>query len=167
MKTRDSRPRTPNRLCVQLECRTVGGSTLLTPSASRSLFCGFCFTGLSSGLPGINHRILIKVTAPGAPGICLRGKLRMQSAVCFPEPGGPSTWYGANGRFSGNQMLNTKAVNAAALEEGRGRPPMGWPAASLRRQSTRRSSDPAVALRREENTRSELWSVWGPRILIY
>jgi hypothetical protein len=75
---------------------------------------------------GIPHRILIKVNAPGAPGVCLQGKLRMRNALGFPEPGGPSTArYGANGSFSGNQLLNTKAVNAAALEQGRGRPPNG------------------------------------------
>jgi hypothetical protein len=113
VKARDSRSRTPNRLCVELECRTVGLSPSLTPSASRSLFCNFCFAGLSSGLPGINHRILTKVNAPG---VCFQGKLRMRNAVGFPEPGGPSSArYGANGSFFGNQL----------------------PATSLRRQSTR------------------------------
>jgi hypothetical protein len=54
----------------------------------------------------------------------LQGKLRMRNAVGFAEPGGPSTArYGANGSFSGNHLLNTKAVNPAALEEGPGRPP--------------------------------------------
>jgi hypothetical protein len=88
----------------------------------------------------------------------------MRNAVGFPEPGGPSTArYGAKGSFSGNQLLNTKAVNPAA-PEGRTTP---YPKRAGPQQvcDVNLHEEPqiaAVALRRAQITRSELSSVCGP-----
>ena len=86
-----------------------------TGTASATRAGSWAFAGSAVG----TDRAL---TAPGTPGVCLQGKLRIRNAVGFSEPGGPNTArYGANGSFSANQLLNRKAVNAAALEEGPGR----------------------------------------------
>ena len=151
MKARDSRPRTPNRLCVELECDTVGVQFQL---------CGLELWSTSE-YPTVSS---FKVAAPGAPGVTSSGQDRnalrrgLSRSPAGPAPRGA----GANGSSSGNQLLNTKAVNAAALEEGRGLlPKRVGPQKVFDVNLHEEAQIPAVALRREQNTRSELWSVWA------